>query len=70
MKAFTKSWKTSLAGVCTIATAAITLIIKPLLDDNDATMPDWGEFIPILIAGIGALFARDANVTSEQQGLK
>lgn len=66
----TTNWKTTLAGLLAIFSALISLILTPALDNDPLTVPQWGEFIPILIGGIGALFARDWNVTSRQSGLE
>lgn len=66
----TVNWKTTLAGILAMLTALSTLILQPMLDNNPETVARWSEFIPIFIAGIGSLFARDWNVTSEQSGLE
>lgn len=63
-----RSWKTSVMGAASIITAiagAATL----LLDGNPNTNPDWTAVIAAVVSGFGLIFARDANVTSEQQGL-
>jgi len=65
-----KSWKSTLAGVLAIVSAAIALIAVPWLDADPATVPRFGEFFPIAIAGMVGLFARDHDVTSEQAGIK
>ena len=49
-----RNWKTSLAGVSTIL-AVFTKIVNGHVD--------WGTDIPILIAAIGLLVAKDHNVT-------
>ena len=41
----TRSWKTTVAGICTIVMATITLLIKPLVDDDPATSPLWGQYM-------------------------
>lgn len=66
----TKSWKTTLCGILTIAASGITLVAIPLLDADPLTIPNWTAFIAALTAGIGLLFARDNGVTSESAGAK
>ena len=66
----TKSWKTTLCGILTIAASGITLVAIPLLDADPLTLPNWTAFIAALTAGIGLLFARDNAVTSESAGAK
>ena len=65
------SWKTTVVGILAAVAAAITLIVVPLLDGDPATVPAWGEAIPIILAalGIGAL-ARDNDKSSESVGVK
>lgn len=60
------SWKTTAAGIVTILLAGLS-IGKAVLTGAD---PNWAVNLPVITAGIGALFARDHNVTSEQEGLK
>lgn len=64
----TRSWKTTLTGVAAIL-AAISGAAMALLDGNPNTNPDWTSVIAAVVSGFGLIFARDANVTSEQQGL-
>lgn len=64
------SWRTTMAGLLTIVSAAITLVAQPLLDDNPATEPNWSAFLPLLMSGLVGLMARDNKVTSEQAGAK
>jgi len=66
----TKSWKTTLCGILTIAASGITLVAIPLLDADPLTIPNWTAFIAALTAGVGLLFARDNGVTSEAAGAK
>ena len=63
-----KSWKTTLTGLITLL---ITIMsgIKAVVDGDPATNVDINEVIGAVV-GIGLLFARDNNVTSEQLGLK
>jgi quinol-cytochrome oxidoreductase complex cytochrome b subunit len=54
-----KSWKTTLAGVSAAVVAILTLIVNPLIDDNVATNPNYETAIPIIIAGLTGIFAKD-----------
>lgn len=63
-----KSWRTTTLGIVTILTA-ITGTITALIDGNPQTNPDYAALIAAITAGIGLITARDAKVTSEQQGL-
>ena len=63
----TKSWKTTFTGVAT-ALIAILSAVKFLVDNDPATVPDWTSTIAAVTAGLGLIFARDNNVTSERAG--
>lgn len=60
-----KSWKTTLAGIAAII-AAVALAIASEFDADPATIADWGAAIAALSAGLGLLFARDNDKSSEQ----
>lgn len=64
------SWQTSMAGLSAITVAVFSMIIQPLTDGNPETNPDYNVAITAIIAGIGLLFARDDNKTSEETGAK
>jgi hypothetical protein len=64
-----KSWKTTAAGISGILGLLATALAAQL-DNDPATVANWGVVIPAIITSAGLLFARDANVTSEQQGAK
>lgn len=64
-----KSWKTTAAGLAGIL-GMLGTAVSAMLDGNPATDPQWSIVIPAVITSAGLLFARDANVTSEQQGIK
>lgn len=63
-----KSWKTTAAGIAGIL-GMLGTAVSAMLDGNPATDPQWSIVIPAVITSAGLLFARDANVTSEQQGI-
>lgn len=63
------SWKTTVAGILTMLVPVFNAV-SALLDNDPATVPDWGLAIAAITAGIGLLFARDNNVTSEDVGAK
>jgi hypothetical protein len=65
----TRSWKTTGAGLAGLVTLIATTV-KQLLDGDPTTNPDWNVVIPLVFTSIIGLFARDKNVTSEQQGVK
>ena len=62
------SWRTTLCGILSIAAAAITLVVLPLVDADPLTLPNYTAFVASLTAGIGLMFARDNNVTSLAAG--
>ena len=64
-----KSWKTTVAGILTALIPALTAA-SAFLDNDPLTIPDWGLAIAGITAGLGLLFARDNNVTSEGAGAK
>ena len=57
-----KSWKTTILGVLTIATAVFGAVMA-LIDGNPATNPNWETLIAAITAGIGLIAAKDSNVT-------
>ena len=63
------SWKTTAAGIGAILIASGTLI-QAIFDGNPATVPNYEAVIASLIAGIGLIFARDNDVSSEKAGAK
>lgn len=60
-----KSWKTTLAGVCTILVAVSNAALAYL---KTKTLPDWSALLAQIALGWGLIMARDNNVTSEQAG--
>ena len=64
-----KSWKTTIAGVLT-ATGAICVALVAMLDDNSATIADWGNVVALISIAYGLIMARDNSVTSKKAGAK
>ena len=64
-----RSWKTTVAGIAAII-AAVALAISNELDTDPATVADWGVVLATVIAGVGLLFARDNDKSSEDVGAK
>jgi len=63
------SWRTSAAGVGAIL-VAIGSAVTAITDNDPMTIPDWGAVIAAVIAGVGLIFARDAKVSSQQEGIR
>ena len=70
MQPYLVNWKTSLAGVLTAVGMVISSIALPLLDNDVATVPNWSVAIPAVIAAIGLIFARDADKSSQDTGIR
>jgi hypothetical protein len=68
-KAQLASWRTTLAA-CILAVDAILHAVSALLDGDATTNPDWNTVIVVLVAALGLLFARDANVSSQESGVR
>ena len=62
-----KSWKTTAAGVLAIIAAGATALAA-LFDADPSTVPNWDAVVVATLAGVGLIFARDNNVTSEAAG--
>lgn len=63
------SWKTTMFGAASIL-AAISNAVVALTDGMDTTNPDWMVVITAITAGIGLIFSRDNNKSSEAVGAK
>jgi peptidoglycan/LPS O-acetylase OafA/YrhL len=63
------SWKTSAAGIAAIV-VAIASCAQAALDGNPDTAPNFEVAIAAIISGLGLIFARDNNVSSESAGAK
>lgn len=64
-----RSPRTTLAGLAAILTAG-GAALTALADNDPLTAPDWASLIAAVIAGLGLIFARDNNVSSEAAGAK
>lgn len=67
LKNFTKSWKTTWAGILQFS-AIVSTQVGFLFDADLATNPDWGLIVASLITLVGLLTARDSDVSSEEAG--
>lgn len=59
------SWKTSLFGASGLITIVFN-VASMLMDEDPNTNPDWSVMLPLLMTSIGALFAKDSNVSNAQ----
>ena len=66
-RAIKVNWKTSLSGMVMILTA-IGNALNVANDGDPSTVIEWGVLIPAVIAGVGLIFSRDADKTSERSG--
>jgi len=64
-----RNWKTSSVAIGMIAVALGNAL--PLLLDGDVnTQPNWNVLIPEVMAALALLFARDADVSSQDSGVR
>jgi hypothetical protein len=56
-----RSWKTTALGICAIV-SALAAAGKLILDGDPSTNPDYGTLIPLILAGVANIFAKDATV--------
>jgi hypothetical protein len=64
------SWKTTTFSITSVLATVLAMIVNPLLDGNPETNPNWTEAMPVILAGLGLLFARDNNKSSKQIGVE
>ena len=67
MKTATKSWKTTAAAIAGVL-SAVLVQVQYGLDGDPATVVDLPSLVPVLTVGVGLLFARDSDVSSEEAG--
>lgn len=63
------SWRTTVTGVLAIV-VALAGALKAELDGDAGTVADWGAVAAAVMAGIGLILARDAKVSSQQEGIR
>lgn len=63
------SWRTTTTGILAIL-VAVAGAFKAELDGDATTAADWGSVAAAIIAGIGLIAARDAKVSSQQEGIR
>lgn len=68
LKAALTSWRTTLTA-CILAIDAILHATSVIIDSDPTTNPDWNTVVVLLVAAVGLLFARDANVSSKMSGV-
>ena len=64
-----KSWKTTVTGIAAVLTA-VGAALTALFDNDPNTKLDVAVTASAIMAGIGLIFARDNNVSSEDAGVK
>ena len=63
------SWRTTTTGILAIL-VAVAGALKAELDGDVSTVADWGAVAAAVVAGIGLILARDAKVSSQQEGIR
>ena len=63
------SWRTTTTGILAIV-VALSGALKAELDGDVLTAADWGAVAAAVMAGIGLILARDAKVSSQQEGIR
>lgn len=64
-----KSWKTTVTGVAAILTA-VGAALTAIFDNDPTTTFDLAVTMAAVMSGVGLIFARDNNVSSEDAGAK
>ncbi len=63
------SWKTSALGISAIL-VGVGAFLKAANDGDPSTVADMPALFAAVLAGIGLIFARDNNKSSEQVGAR
>jgi uncharacterized membrane protein len=69
LQAFTSSWKTTVTGVLMLLDIVGHSAVM-VLDGDPTTNPNWAVVVPALLAAIGLIFARDADKSSQDAGVR
>lgn len=69
IRVFFISRKTSIAGMLTVL-GAVFSAIGLMMDGDPVTNPDWMAVAAAVIAGLGLIFARDADKSSQESGIR
>ena len=64
-----KNWKTTVAGLGAIM-VAVGVAMQAHFDGNPETTVQWEILITAVCAGVGLLFARDGDKSSESVGAR
>lgn len=64
-----RSWRTTVLGVISILVALLEAV-RDLVDLDTATNPDWNLVFLAIATGIGLIWARDNDKSSETVGAK
>ena len=68
-KAVTSSWKTTTVAILLAVDAGLHAAMA-LMDNDPLTVPDWNMVVVLVVAAVGMLFARDANVSSQDAEIR
>lgn len=60
-----KNWKTTLAGLAAIC-VAIGVAVQSHLDNDPLTIVRWEVVLASVLAGLGLVFAKDGDKSTEQ----
>lgn len=63
------SWKTTAAGIGAIL-VAVGALLKAFFDGDPTTVPDFAVAGAAALSGIGLIFGRDNDVSSEATGAR
>ena len=65
-----ESWRTTLNAFLAMLATLYAVVGAPLLDNVEATEPDWSIAIAAVLGFVALWNARDHKVSSEQAGAK
>ena len=67
--AVANSWKTTILAILLFGDA-LGHAAMALLDSDPATVPDWNLVVALAVAAAGLAFARDADKSSQDAGIR